>query len=592
VVSHLSEVVLETTAFSMSFHPENSSAEDAGSSAAGDQRFRALVEAVKDYAIFMLDPTGHVLTWNAGAEQLKGYSAQDIIGQHFSRFYPVEAIRTGWPEYELAEAARVGRFEDEGWRIRKDGSRFWANVIITALRDEAGRLQGFGKITRDLTDRKAQEEALRKSEERFRLLVEAVSEYAIFMLDPNGYVLTWNAGAQRIKGYTADDIIGQHFSRFYPADAIESGWPEYELQEAVEHGSFEDEGWRIRKDGSRFWASVIITALRDDSGQLRGFSKVTRDLTDRKRTEALEQHGAVRDDLLEAERNARMEAQRAVRIKDEFLATLSHELRTPLNAILGWAQILRRPQGLQPEDVQRGTDAIERNARAQVQLIDELLDLSRIISGRMRLDVQSLMLSDVVGHALEAIEPMVQAKNIKLEKIIDSTAGPIRGDPARLQQVIWNLLSNAIKFTPKGGRVQVLLRRVDSQIELAVSDNGIGIPRSFLPSVFDRFTQRESSTTRSYGGLGLGLAIAKQLVELHGGTVRAESAGEGLGATFTLALPLALLKPAEEPALSSESLSVQDDADAPAVNLPSLNGVRALVVDDEPDARELVKHIL
>ncbi len=250
-----------------------------------ERQFAQLVAGVRDYAVFLLDRQGNVRTWNAGAERIKSYTAEEIIGQHFSRFYPSEAISAGWPAHELEVASATGRFEDEGWRVRKDGSRFWANVVITALRDEPGEIRGFLKITRDLTDRKQAEEKLRLSEERFRLLVEGVQDYALFMLDPQGNVATWNAGAERLNGYTAGEIIGQHFSRLYPKEAVERGWPEEELRRATAEGRFEDEGWRVRKDGSRFWANVVITAVRDDAGTLRGFAKVTRDLTDRKQAE-------------------------------------------------------------------------------------------------------------------------------------------------------------------------------------------------------------------------------------------------------------------------------------------------------------------
>ena len=309
-------------------------APDPGARRQSEERFRLLVEGVKDYAIFMLDPQGLVLTWNAGAERLKGYSATEIIGQHFSRFYPPEALMAGLPARELEVAEATGSFSDEGWRVRKDGTRFWANVVVTALRDRAGVLVGFAKVTRDLTQRRDYEESLRQSEERFRLLVEGVSDYAIFMLDVNGIVASWNAGAQRIKGYAANEIIGRHFSTFYPADARQSGWPDYELQVAAETGRFFDEGWRIRQDGTRFWAAVTITALRDSQARLIGFAKLTRDLTGQKRAEALEIAGQQREEILEAERSARIEAQRATRIKDEFLATLSHELRIPLSSSL------------------------------------------------------------------------------------------------------------------------------------------------------------------------------------------------------------------------------------------------------------------
>ncbi len=484
-----------------------------------EDRFRLLVESVRDYAIFMLDPDGIVLTWNAGAERFKGYAAHEIIGQHFSRFYPAEALERGYPAHELEVAKATGVFEDEGWRVRKDGSLFWANVVITAVRNSHGELLGFAKVTRDLTQRRAHEEDLRRSEERFRLLIEGVAEYAIFMLDPNGRVATWNVGAERIKGYTASDIIGQHFSIFYPEDARASGWPEHELQEASEKGSFVDNGWRVRKDGTTFWANVTITALRDDVGQLLGYAKLTRDLTESKRIEAIELANQQREEMLDAERNARMAAQRATRIKDEFLATLSHELRTPLSAILGWTQVLLRgdtPKG--PDEQKRAVEVIDRNARAQIQLIDDLLDLSRIMTGKIRLDLHQVSLGSVVKAAVDSAMPAAEAKNIRLKSILGSSQDIVSADSARLQQVVWNLLTNAIKFTQKGGQVQVLLQRVNSHLELSVSDTGIGIPANYLPYVFDRFSQRDSSTTRAFGGLGLGLAICKQLVELHGGS--------------------------------------------------------------------------
>jgi PAS domain S-box-containing protein len=285
-----------------------------------EEQFAQLVSGVRDYAVFLLDRQGNVRTWNAGAEHIKGYRAEEIIGQHFSRFYPKDTVVPGWPAHALSVAAATGRFEDEGWRVRKDGSRFWASVVITALRDGSGEVRGFLKITRDLTDRKQAEEKLRLSEERFRLLVEGVKDYAIFMLDPHGRVATWNAGAQRIKGYSADEIIGQHFSRFYPPEAVERGWPDEELRRAAAEGRFEDEGWRVRKDGSKFWANVVITALRDRDGTPRGFAKVTRDLTDRRQAE----ESARRLLQEEAARRAAEEAAREIeRQREQLHVTLS-----------------------------------------------------------------------------------------------------------------------------------------------------------------------------------------------------------------------------------------------------------------------------
>jgi PAS domain S-box-containing protein len=248
-----------------------------------DARFRLLVENVVDYAIFLLDPGGHIASWNMGAARIKGYAKHEIIGKHFSIFYPQQEIAAGKCERELAIATEQGRFEEEGWRLRKDGSRFWASVTITAIRDPEGRLVGFGKVTRDLTGRRRAEEELKRSEERLRLMISSVKDYAIFVLDPTGHVASWNPGAERLKGYSADEIIGQHFSRFYPAEDVRAGKCEMELAGAQKDGRFEDEGWRIRKDGSRFWANVVITPVRDEAGTLVGFAKVTRDLSERKR---------------------------------------------------------------------------------------------------------------------------------------------------------------------------------------------------------------------------------------------------------------------------------------------------------------------
>jgi len=311
---------------------------------------------------------------------------------------------------------------------------------------------------------------------------------------------------------------------------------------------------------------------------------VTSDITARKSSEEEREH------LLASERAARAEADRISRMKDEFLATLSHELRTPLNAILGWSQILQHSRT--EEDLDQGLTTIERNARTQAQIIEDLLDMSRIISGKVRLDVQQVDLSSVVEAALQTVRPAADAKQIRLQPVLDPLAGPVSGDGSRLQQVLWNLLNNAVKFTPRGGRVQVLLERVNSHVEISITDTGEGISPEFLPHVFDRFRQADASTTRRHGGLGLGLAIVKQIIEMHGGTVRAKSPGPGQGSTFAVSLPLTIIQSGSDPEPQRRHPSA-GGLSAPAIDgCLMLDGVRVLIVDDEPDARALLERLL
>ena len=384
------------------------------------------------------------------------------------------------------------------------------------------------------SNRGSSKEMLRQAGEPFRLLVESVKDYAIFMLDPRGYIATWNLGAENIKGYKANEIIGKHFSIFYPPEDVAWDKPGEELKTAAEVGRLEDEGWRIRKDGSRFWANVVITALRDADGTLRGFGKVTRDLTERKQAEEQRLQ-------LAREQAARSEAEAASQAKDSFLATVSHELRTPLTAIKGWARILRDNRHDQ-EVFARAIDSIERNANLQTRLVEDLLDLSRIVSGKLRIIEVAVDLRLVIEAAVDSARPVAEAKGLGLELDLEDDAGPIRGDPDRIQQVVWNLLSNAVKFT-SAGRILVMLRRVGSYVEISVDDTGKGISAEFLPHVFDRFSQADTSLNRAHSGLGLGLAIVRTIVELHGGTVSVHSDGEGRGSTFTVRLPAAVEGP-------------------------------------------------
>ena len=409
--------------------------------------------------------------------------------------------------------------------------------------------------------------ALPQGPELYQFLVDSVTDYAIFALDADGNVVTWNRGAQKLKGYEADEIIGRHFSSFYLPEQQQSAWPMRELARAAEDGQFEDEGWRVRKDGSRFWANVVITALKRD-GELQGFAKVTRDLTRRRQME-------------ESERAARLAAEKANRMKDEFLATVSHELRTPLNVMTGTIWRMRSGKESDPAALGRLIDTLDRNVRLQTRLVEDLLDVSRMVTGKLQLDIAPVELGPVIETSLEVVDAAAKAKGLNISTDLAPT-GPILGDPQRLQQIFWNLLSNAVKFTPSSGEIQIVQRREGLDVVVAIRDTGRGIARDFLPHMFDRFSQAEESRTRSYGGLGLGLSIVKHLVEAHGGQISAESEGEHKGTTFRVSFPVPTLTiPADalEPALRAEEL-------------PSLRDVKVLVVDDQPEARETVTAVL
>jgi PAS domain S-box-containing protein len=488
-----------------------------------EERFRLLIESVADYAIFMLDPEGVVTSWNNGAQRINGYRAEEIIGQHFSRFYTEEDVRAGKCDLELRVAAQTGRFEDEGWRIRKDGTHIWANVIITALRDpKTQTLIGFAKVTRDLTERRSAEEALRRSEERFRLIVETVGDYAIFMLDPKGVVSTWNRGAERINGYRAEEIIGQHFSRFYPEEDVRAGKCDMELRVATETGRFEDEGWRIRKDATRIWANVIITALRDPKTQkLIGFVKVTRDLTERKNAE---------EQRVELAR-----AREAVRLRDEFISIASHELRTPLSTLRiqsdGIARALRKG-GLEPDRLVGKVEMVRAQVTRLERLVTSLLDVSRIEVGRLVLDTKEMDLAELVRDTVHDLGDELERAGCTLT--VDASH-PIIGvwDRNRLDQVLTNLLTNAAKYG--GGKpIEVTLESDDERARFSVRDRGIGIDPEHHQRIFERFERAVDN--KHFGGIGLGLWLSNQIVQLHGGQIHVDSQ-LGAGSTFTVELP-------------------------------------------------------
>ena len=532
---------------------------------------RLLIDSVLDYAIFALDPAGYILSWNAGAERVKGYSPDEAIGKHFSIFYPAHLVAEGFPDFELRTALKVGRFEDQGWRIRKDGTQFWANVIITALWNSAGDHVGFAKVTRDLTERREAEEELRASEERLRLLVDGVKDYALFMLDPSGHIATWNPGAERIKGYHATEIVGQHFSKFYPAADVAARKPDRELEIALAEGRYEEEGWRVRKDGSLFWANVVITALRNRSGELVGYAKLTRDLTERRAAHEQALDDARRVAAQEAARyvaearqselseladklsrqtlelevrtresdEARARADEANRAKSQFLAAMSHELRTPLNAIGGYSDLLMMELSGPVTDAQREQlGRIKRSQQHLLGVINDILNFSRIEAGQLAYRFGAFALHDVIDDVLHMVAPQAQVKQLRFEGLELRTNVVAWADQAKVEQIVLNLMSNAVKFTPPGGTISLSCGVLDdNRAVVTIRDTGCGIAEDQRQAIFEPFVQVGRTLSNMREGTGLGLAISRDLARAMRGDILVDSE-LGVGSTFTLTLPL------------------------------------------------------
>lgn len=690
---------------------------------------RLLVDQSAAYAMVFFDRDARIRHWNAGAEVLFGYTADEAFGQPPEFLFAPEDVRIGAPQMELEKAIATGSAEDRRWKVRKNGSRFFADGILLALRDGRGDILGFAKIIRDATPEKHGAEARTRSETQLRLIVDSIRDYAIYMLDLDGNIKTWSRGAQQIKGYTPEEVIGRNFAMFYPPEDVATGKPMRQLELAVKNGTYEDESTHVRKDGSRFWASVLVSPIRDADGNLRGFVNLTHDVTERKRsadraaflaeasrllassieyeetlrqiariavmriadwcavhllddrrtltrvaiehvdpakiatTNELQQkyprdpatsimaevlrnrktafYPDITDDVLRpttydeehlqllrslglrsaiitpliaaddaigtlvfvtagdrrlteedvtiaediaaraavAVQNAQLyrEAQDANRAKDDFLATVSHELRTPMTAILGWAKLLRLESD--PEVIAEAAVAIERSASAQAQLIDDILDVARIRVGKLQVRFGDVNLAEVVQAAVDLVRLTAEAKGVRLRVEMDRRSVPVRGDEQRLQQVVWNLLTNAVKFTPEGGRVDVVVEQDKERARVIVHDTGPGISPEFLPHLFERFRQAETTQRRSHSGLGLGLNIAQYIVNAHGGTIRAQSEGEGKGATFIV--ELALLEAPADGAQHSMGRRANDEFD-------SLEGLSVLVVEDDRDTLQFL----
>ena len=526
----------------------------------------AVMESVSD-GFAVLDRRWRYRLLNEQVVRLARRRRRDLVGRVMWEVFPELAGTTFEAEARRAVAEDTPR-RFEFFYPPLGG---WADIQMYPSR------VGLAIYFRDVTAQKQTEHV----SSRLAAIVSS-SDDAIVSKDLNGTIMSWNPSAERMFGYDAVEAIGQSITLIIPHERrheedkvlalIRSG-------QGVEHF----ETVRVCKDGRRIDVSLTVSPVRSAAGEVIGASKIARDITERKRIDR-ELAG-----LLASEQAARAEAEAASRAKDDFLTTLSHELRTPLNAVYGWAAMLQAGQ-LDEATLGKAMDSIMRNANAQVQLIDDLLDVGRITSGKLRLDVQSVELGPVVEAAVDAVRPAALAKGIRLDSVLDPRAGPITGDPNRLQQVVWNLLSNAVKFTPKEGRVQAYLQRVNSHLEIVVSDTGSGIAPDLLPLVFERFRQADSSSTRRHSGLGLGLTLVKHLVELHGGTVVAHSPGLGQGSTFTVRLPLAVaLVAAGSPERQHPTTTATV---GPAQPLVRLDGLRVLVVDDDADALSLIAAIL
>jgi len=539
--------------------------------APGKERFQLLVDAVTDYAIYMLDPNGIIASWNSGAQRFKGYLESEILGEHFSRFYTEEDRAAGLPQRVLETAAREGKFEAEGWRVRKDGTRFWAHVVVDPIWDANGKLLGFAKITRDLTERRKAEEALRESEQRFRLLVQGVTDYAIYMLDPEGHVSNWNPGAQRIKGYTEDEILGEHFSRFYTEEDRAAGLPQRVLEIAKRDGRFEAEGWRVRKDGTRFWANVVIDPIYSDTKRLIGFAKITRDITERRNAqEALAQAQA-----------ALFQSQKMETV-GQLTGGIAHDFNNLLTIIVNNLDLLTRSVSGAREV--RLIESAQRAAERGAQLTQQLLAFSR------RQPLQpALHNPNTLIKGFEAVLRRACGETVKLDLTLPAQVSTINVDGAQFEAALLNLVVNARDAMPNGGELTIAIGETEldedrakiwsisagSYVVITVEDTGVGMTPEVASRVFEPFF-----TTKEVGkGTGLGLSQVYGFITQSGGHIKVDSI-PGEGTTITMFLPAHG---------DSEPSNEEDSADPYRPSRDS-NGT-VLIVEDEPAVLDVATEI-
>ena len=543
-----------------------------------EERFRLLINSVKDYAIFVLDPSGHVASWNQGAERIKGYTADEIVGRHFSCFYPPEDIESGKPERELQVAIAEGSYQEEGWRIRKDGTRFLANAVITAIKDDNGKLRGFSKLTRDVTERKRAEELLQESEERHRKLFEN-NPHPIWLFDRETLrFLAVNRAAIRNYGYSREEFLAMTIKEIRPLEDIPQMFASVSR---LRDGEVTTGAWRHRrKDGTLM--DVEITSYGLSFAGRPAEVVVAVDVSQRKRDE--EEKRKFTESLATANRELEFrnrEVERATQLKSKFLASMSHELRTPLNAIVGFSDLLAEQAAgqLNPKQL-RFVHHIKHGSTHLLQLINDILDLSKIEAGQLEFHYEDFRTQDTFPEVLSTIRPLAMAKNISVNESF-KTELPIRADRVRFKQVLYNLLSNAVKFTPNGGRVQIDTYNRGNRVYVSVTDNGVGIRPEDHALVFEEFRQAESNTS-AHEGTGLGLAITKRLVEQQGGTISLESE-LGKGSKFTVCFPVG----------ENRSVLATDASPAPVVHASAAEpNPLVLIVDDELAARELLTSYL